>query len=120
MKLGGVDVRQVTPSDLWKLKDEMAKQQYDSQIFWHKLVDDGRAATLLAIKDRMLYLVDHLNDWVPLSLDLSAESRSRIDVRFSIELPPISAEALQRAVNLERSRSHTQESLLRMERELRE
>lgn len=107
-----------TPSDIWRLKDEMAESQRRSMEFWQQMDDDERAAVLLAVKDRMAWLTGRVETWVPASLDPTKGPGHRIDVTFSFELPAISPNGLMERLDAERAYAHTRNAFLEMARDL--
>lgn len=112
-----IDVGHLKPGDLWKMKDEIAKAEWNSRKIWDSMGDNRRAALVLMVREALLKLIEDPNGWLPTSME--PNSGDQLDLKISIRLPVLNAEELNRYVDLERTRNQAGLDLLAALQKLR-
>jgi hypothetical protein len=111
-----IEVGMLTPSDVWKQKDEWVAREAKSLEEWNKMDEESRATILEIVSRTLDRLQERMEQWVPQSLTI--EQAKYMDVRFRLLFTDLEAEMKARAEITQRKIKEAAEGTVKMVEEL--
>lgn len=104
------------PANLWDMKGELAKRQWEARKFFASMTDERRAAVLFLVQDGLIHALEQLESWVPLGVRGDGDA---IEVTITIQLPQLNEREAEAMLVFQRGRNDAASTLLGIERQLR-